>query len=184
MAFNLPPPWDPGYALPENVSDEGLERRGFVTRWMPRGTYDATRVGTGGYAVPKYVQKEGYGQGAVVTKWAPRGRYDIPVPNWLDQRPKLLKQRSFPGGNTLTFDALSGTDLPALYTSFGKKAARAVLARVADYLQKENQIRARIGSAMAYPMIMMIIGAAVIVVLMTFVVPKISQILIEEHGPR
>ncbi len=132
MAFNLPPPWDPGYALPENVSDEGLERRGFVTRWMPRGTYDATRVGTGGYAVPKYVQKEGYGQGAVVTKWAPRGRYDIPVPNWLDQRPKLLKQRSFPGGNTLTFDALSGTDLPALYTSFGKKAARAVLARVAQ----------------------------------------------------
>ena len=39
MPFNLPPSWDPGYALPDNVKDEGLERRAFVTKQMPRGTY-------------------------------------------------------------------------------------------------------------------------------------------------
>lgn len=133
MAFNLPPPWDPGFALPSNVRDEGLERRGFVTKWMPRGTYDQPKVGTGGYAVPQYVMDEGYGQGTFTTKWAPRGRYDIPVPNWLDQRSKVLAQRKLRGGGggtQITFDALSGTDLPKLYTDFGARAAKAVMRQI------------------------------------------------------
>lgn len=131
MAYNLPPAWDGGWALPENVKDEGLERRGFVTKQMPRGTYDQPKVGTGGYAVPQYVMDEGYGQGTFTTKWAPRGRYDLPVPNWLDQRSRVLKQKSFPGGNVIEFAALSGTEFPALYTKFGVKSARAICARVA-----------------------------------------------------
>jgi len=55
----------------------------------------------------------------------------------------------------------------------------AVLVRVADYLQKENLIKSKISSAMAYPIIMVLIGVTVVAVLMTFVVPKISQILTE-----
>ena len=60
MAYNLPPPWDPGFALPQNVRDEGLQRRGFVTKQMPRGSYDNPSVGYGGFTVPQYVKDEGY----------------------------------------------------------------------------------------------------------------------------
>ncbi len=131
MAYNLPPPWDPGFALPANVRDEGLERRAFVTKHMPRGTYDQPKVGTGGYAVPQYVMDEGYGQGTFTTKWRPRGTYDLPVPHWLDKRSKVIAESKEPGGGTkVTFAALSGTELPALYTDFGQRAAHIILSRV------------------------------------------------------
>lgn len=82
MAYNLPKPWSPGYALPDYVRVEGLQRRAFTTMQMPRGTYDGAKVGTAGYAVPGYVRDEGTGQGAVVTKWMPRGT--VPGnPRWL-----------------------------------------------------------------------------------------------------
>jgi len=54
-----------------------------------------------------------------------------------------------------------------------------VLTRIADYLQKEAMLKGKISSALAYPAIMLTIGVAVVAVLMTFVVPKISQILTE-----
>jgi hypothetical protein len=131
MAYNLPPPWDAGYALPSNVKDEGLERRAFVTKQAPRGTYDDPRVGNGGYAVPQYVDDEGYGQGTFTTKWRARGTYDLPVPNWLNVRSKVVAEARSPGGGTqVTFQALSGTELPKLYTDFGAKAARQVIGRV------------------------------------------------------
>lgn len=138
MAFNLPPPWDPGYALPENVIDEGLERRGFVTKWMPRGTYDAPDVGTGGYVVPGYVMREGYGQGTFTTKWEPANYYDGPrVPHWLNKRPTVTAdRRTGPGAQRVTFRraAALGDDSDGghpLFTEFGRRAADQVLARVA-----------------------------------------------------
>jgi hypothetical protein len=112
MAFNLPAPWDPGFALPDNVLDEGLERRGFVTKWMPRGTYDAPTVGTAGYAVPSYItEDEPLGQGAIVTAWQRRGSAPN-VPYALNRRPQILSQRSLgPGqGTAVTMAALSGVD--------------------------------------------------------------------------
>ena len=126
MAYNLPPPWDAGYALPDNVKDEGLERRGFVTKWLPKGTYDNPKVGTAGYAVPKYVTASGYGQGEVVTKWLPRGTQPN-VPHYLDRRPQVVSQSSIsPRGNEIKF-ALSGTELPASYRQYGDRAAMAIL---------------------------------------------------------
>ena len=38
--YRIPPPWNPGYANPQNVDDEGLERRAFTTSWAPRGSFD------------------------------------------------------------------------------------------------------------------------------------------------
>lgn len=135
MAFNLPSPWDPGFALPDNVNAEGLERRAFVTKWAPRGTYDDPAVGTGGYAVPRYVEDEGYGQGAVVTEWAPRGTQPN-VPHALNRRPQILSQRSLgPGrGTAITFAALSGVDEPTglapLHQEFGRRAAAEIVGRL------------------------------------------------------
>jgi general secretion pathway protein F len=52
-----------------------------------------------------------------------------------------------------------------------------VLARLADYTQKQNRIKNKVSAAMAYPIMMMLVGAAVVGILMTFVVPKILTLL-------
>jgi hypothetical protein len=152
MAFNLPPPWDPGFALPENVRDEGLERRAFVTKWMPRGTYDDPAVGDGGYAVPGYVLSEGYGQGTHTTKWSPRGTVQMPVPYWLNQRPIAAMGPRRNGARKVQF-ALSGTDgaklsggslyedtFPEPYDSYGKRAAAHILAKVSGLPSDKKKI--------------------------------------------
>lgn len=154
MAYNLPPAWDPGFALPDNVRDEGLERRGFVTKQMPRGTYDMPKVGSGGYVLPPNVQAEGYGQGTYTTKWLPRGYYDVKVPHWLNQRPLLLSDSRLPGSrrgrkavmaapimvqpdNQGTAVAVSGLgdDLPPVFTRYGQRAADILIRSVAGLPQ-------------------------------------------------
>lgn len=140
--YNLPPAWDPGFALPKNVQDEGLERRAFVTKWLPRGTYDDPSVGTGGYAVPKYVQDEGYGQGTFTTKWQPEGSYDGPsIPHWLNQRPKVVNSTPLPGGGQqVTIQALGDDPLPEPFESYGQKAAQALISRVAPLPPGQRQL--------------------------------------------
>lgn len=134
--FNLPPSWNAGYALPENVRDEGLRRRAFVTAQSPRGTYDNPSVGSAGYALPNYVKKEGYGQGAYTTKWAPRGSYGPPaVPHYLDAAPKIVGERAVGGGGVaLTVAPLAGIDGGMsgsdLFTQFGARAAATIMRRV------------------------------------------------------
>lgn len=147
MAYNLPPAWDPGFVLPENVHDEGLERRALVTRQMPRGTYDNPRVGTGGFAVPQYVRDEGYGQGTFTTKWQPSGTYNGPrIPFWLNQRPKVVREQRMPGGGRVVTVQALGDDapMPIVFDQYGQKAARALLARVATLPpgKRETALRA------------------------------------------
>lgn len=55
-------------------------------------------------------------------------------------------------------------------------ALEAVLFRLADYLQNQIRLASRIKSALAYPIIMCTFGFAVIAFLMTFAIPKISQV--------
>lgn len=99
MPYNLPPPWDPGYALPQNAKDEGIERQAFVTKEMPNGTYYQSSVGYGGYAVPQYIKDEGYGQGTITTKWLPGGTITTPpVPHWQNQRPQVVSETRMKGG--------------------------------------------------------------------------------------
>lgn len=138
MAFNLPPPWNSGYALPGNVRDEGLQRRAFVTKQMPRGTYYQSRVGTGGYVVPQYVLDEGYGQGAATTKWAPSGSYPgKAIPYWLNQRPETVADKRLPGGaKQVTIQrGLSGIqsepEMPEPFEQYGQRAATILLGRMA-----------------------------------------------------
>ncbi|MCF6228127.1 MAG: type II secretion system F family protein [Planctomycetes bacterium] len=58
-----------------------------------------------------------------------------------------------------------------------------VLTRVADYLANQNRIKNKVINAMMYPAIMGIIGVLVVIILMTFVVPEITKILIEQEIP-
>jgi general secretion pathway protein F len=51
-----------------------------------------------------------------------------------------------------------------------------VLERLADFSENQQALMSKIRSALAYPIIMLIMGSAVIFLLMTFVVPKITGI--------
>jgi len=51
-----------------------------------------------------------------------------------------------------------------------------VLERLADFSENQQALMSKIRSALAYPIIMLIIGTSVIFLLMTFVVPKITGI--------
>lgn len=132
--FNLPPSWNPGYALPTYAEAEGLERRAFATEWAPRGTYDMPPVGTGGYAVPRYIKEEGYGQGAHVTKWMPRGEYGPGIPDYLSQpKTALLSAGRDGAARQYSIEVLSG-DQPAAaadpFAAYGRRAAHLLLTQV------------------------------------------------------
>ena len=58
-----------------------------------------------------------------------------------------------------------------------------VLVRVADYLQKQASLKGKIIAAITYPAIMVVVGLAVVIFLMTFVVPKITRILSDRGQP-
>lgn len=52
-----------------------------------------------------------------------------------------------------------------------------VLYRVADYLHAQNRTRAKVVASLTYPIIMLVIGVGVVAVLLTFVVPKILEVI-------
>lgn len=136
--YRVPPPWNTGYALPQNVDDEGLRRHAYTTAWAPRGSFDNPSVGTAGYAVPSYVVKEGYGQGAFVTKWAPRATYYGPkIPHWIDeQASKVVGAKKLPGGAVkMQIDTLAGTEAKATggatpFANYGLTSAAALIETV------------------------------------------------------
>lgn len=149
MAFGLPPAWRSGFALPDNVLDEGLERRAFVTKQMPRGTYDNTPPDpTGGFAVPGYVRQEGYGQGAYTTKWMPRGEYGPRVPQWIQKQPTVAAMRKVGDAKVVTiqrrqFSGLGGLSgeppLPGPFEEYGARAASAILRRINQLAPSERK---------------------------------------------
>ena len=53
------------------------------------------------------------------------------------------------------------------------------LENVKDYLEKENRIKAKIRSAMTYPILMLLVSVAVMIVMFTFVIPRFVEIFTE-----
>ena len=51
-----------------------------------------------------------------------------------------------------------------------------VLERLADFLEEQEEVRNRVTSAMAYPLLMILVGGGVMLFLLTFVIPKIVLI--------
>ena len=58
-----------------------------------------------------------------------------------------------------------------------------VLTRIADYLQKQASLKGKVLAAITYPAIMVIVGMAVVIFLMSYVVPRITQILKDRGQP-
>ncbi len=54
-----------------------------------------------------------------------------------------------------------------------------VFKRLADYLQSQRALRRKVVSALTYPLMMIVIGIVVVTILMTWVVPKITGMLLD-----
>jgi general secretion pathway protein F len=57
-----------------------------------------------------------------------------------------------------------------------------ILFRLADYLHAARRLKAKIVAALTYPIIMLIVGTGVVIALMTFVVPKITDVLLKQKA--
>lgn len=55
-----------------------------------------------------------------------------------------------------------------------------VLTRIADYLATQNRLRNKVITALTYPTIMLVVAVLVVIALMTFVVPQITESLISQ----
>ena len=58
-----------------------------------------------------------------------------------------------------------------------------VLARIANYIQKQASTRGKVAAAVTYPIVMVTVGTAVVIFLMSYVVPKITTILEQRRQP-
>ncbi len=57
----------------------------------------------------------------------------------------------------------------------------AVLTRIANYMQKQASLRGKISAAVTYPIVMVVVGTAVVIFLMSYVVPRITSILTQRN---
>jgi general secretion pathway protein F len=52
-----------------------------------------------------------------------------------------------------------------------------VLVRLAGFLQSQTRLKNKVGAALIYPMVMSAVGVIVVAILMTFVVPRVTQLI-------
>jgi general secretion pathway protein F len=57
-----------------------------------------------------------------------------------------------------------------------------VLLRLASFLERQEELRRTVSSAMAYPILMALVGSAVMLFLLTFVIPKITGIFTDSKA--
>ncbi|MFH1645951.1 MAG: type II secretion system F family protein, partial [Candidatus Omnitrophota bacterium] len=54
-----------------------------------------------------------------------------------------------------------------------------VLARLADFLEKDEQLLSKVKASMAYPAIMAFVGCVTVFVLLTFVAPRLTEVFVD-----
>jgi general secretion pathway protein F len=59
----------------------------------------------------------------------------------------------------------------------------AVLERLADFMEGQARLKGKVSAALAYPILMVIIGSLLVGVLMVAVVPKVTKTVITVRGP-
>lgn len=94
-----------------------------------------------------------------------------------DVREKIVSGASL--ADAMAFHPSVFSDLYVNMVRAGEAAGNLdeVLLRLADFLQKQASLRGKISAAMTYPAIMMLVGVGVVIFLMSYVVPRITEIL-------
>ncbi len=171
---------------------EKLRKQGFyVTTIQPLSKSAAS---SGRFQLPRFLQKRRLNDVALVTRQlATLLHAGIPLTQSLTALIEQIEVRDISSAfRDIREKVTQGSSLaealgnhPGYFTDLFVNMVRAgeasgnldvVLARLADYLQKQNRLRNKVGAALAYPTIMIIMGVIVVGVLMTFVVPKILQL--------
>jgi general secretion pathway protein F len=99
-----------------------------------------------------------------------------------DIREQILQGSSF--GEALEKYPLYFSDLYVNMVKAGEASGEidGILRRLADYLAMQNRIRSRVVAALAYPIVLVSIAITVVIFLLTFVVPKILDLLKKQQG--
>ena len=94
-----------------------------------------------------------------------------------DLREKITSGKSF--AEALSDHPFYFNDLYVNMVKAGEASGTidAVLKKLADFLQAQSRMQGKVSAALAYPIVMMFIGAGVVLFLMTFVIPKIQKVL-------
>jgi len=94
-----------------------------------------------------------------------------------DIREKLTSGHSF--AESLSYHPHYYPDLYVNMVKAGEASGSldAVLHRLADYLQRQARMRNRVAAALAYPIVMIMVGTVIVIILMAFVVPKVLQVI-------
>src|SRR6185369_15887466 len=92
-----------------------------------------------------------------------------------------IRQKVNEGGALADALAQHPTAFPELYINMVRSGEAAgnldsVLARLADFLDAQHALRAKVSGAITYPIIMMVLGVLVMGFLMAVVVPKITSV--------
>ncbi|MEM7204745.1 MAG: type II secretion system F family protein [Planctomycetota bacterium] len=109
-----------------------------------------------------------------VIEQAPDKRFEA---TYRDIREKVTQGMTF--GDAVSLHPGYFTELFANMVRAGESsgALDQVMARLANFLQAQSRLKNKVGAALIYPAIMVIIGVVVVAVLMVFVVPKVTQLL-------
>jgi type II secretory pathway component PulF len=57
-----------------------------------------------------------------------------------------------------------------------------ILARVADFMEKRQKLKARVRSAMVYPILVLTAAFTILLLLMKYVIPKFTEVLTDMSG--
>lgn len=105
-------------------------------------------------------------------------------------RAVILKLREAVSAGRSLSDAMSEEpgvfdDLTLHLVEVGETAGslETTLERVADFKEKSIELKNRVGNALLYPLLVLLIGTAVTLFLMTFVVPQLLNALVEAGKP-
>ncbi|MFY9341791.1 MAG: type II secretion system F family protein [Planctomycetota bacterium] len=94
-----------------------------------------------------------------------------------DIREKVTQ--GMPFGDAVLLHPAYFTELYANMVKAGESsgALDKVLLRLAGFLQAQTRLKNKVGAALIYPMVMSAVGVIVVAVLMTFVVPRVTQLI-------
>jgi general secretion pathway protein F len=94
-----------------------------------------------------------------------------------DIREKVTQGSTFADALTVHSDYFSELYVNMVRAGEASGNLDVVLSRLSDFIAGQRRLREKVSAALTYPIVMLVIGALVVTVLMTFVVPQITKMI-------
>lgn len=76
-------------------------------------------------------------------------------------------------------EAFSPTFVTMIRAAEASGTLEPVMERLADNLEQQNALRRKVQAAMAYPVLMLLVGTGIVIFLLVFVVPQVTQVFLD-----